>query len=288
MKNKQNIFNYIKNNIGIFAVIIGILGLTWGIYSHLISIKRCAPTYFIHPGRTKIIDLTGPTHPNLQILYRGNLVSERNVTALRLYFWNDGQIPIKRTDILDTLRIEMQEPAEILEARILKHSRSVIKFRTGSIQGKYKNILPLSFDILEQGDGAALQIIYSGDPNANISIEGAIVGATNIKLLESSKVKKLYKYPSPQESFKKERRGGYFLIGTGFVTSLLLGMPCFLAINKKLFLKKSLNEKAQQETRTMFFLGLIIGAIMILMGSYMIFTNRTLSPGVPLSIWVEE
>jgi hypothetical protein len=132
--------------------------------------------YHVSPQRTSLVDTSVPAPSQLQVLYRGKDLS-RDVNAATLYLWNDGKLPIKADDVLEPLEIQLEPDCEILDARIIKVSRPVTKFTRGDVADTKKNILPLSFAILEKGDGAALQIIYAGKSNAPISVKGTIMGA---------------------------------------------------------------------------------------------------------------
>jgi hypothetical protein len=77
--------------------------------------------------------------------------------------------------------VQLDTDCEILDARILRASRPVIKFAKGDVAESKKNSLPLSFAILEKGDGAALQITYAGRSDASISIKGTITGAGGLR-----------------------------------------------------------------------------------------------------------
>lgn len=86
-------------------------------------------------------------------------------------------LPIKAEDVLDPVKVEIDPGCEIIDARILKISRAVTGFAKGQVSDTAKNELPLSFRILEHNDGAQLQIIYTGKPDAHVSLAGTIVGA---------------------------------------------------------------------------------------------------------------
>src|SRR5216683_2635049 len=146
--------------------VIGLTGLTLALYFHAQSIQERSPTFYVSPQRAVIVDARRPTSSDLQILYRGKLVAT-SVTTVTVYLWNEGRMPIRANDVLGgPVAIELAAGAEILEVRVLKVSRPVIQFSQAGVSDKAKNQLPVSFDILEQHDGAAIQLTYSGDPSA--------------------------------------------------------------------------------------------------------------------------
>jgi len=151
------------------------ISLALAIYFHYQSVQERVPTYYVSPTRARIVDTSIPAPPQLQVLYKGNALNA-NVSAAVVYFWNDGKLPIKAEDVLEPLKIELDPACEIIDARILKVSRSVTKFAKGDVSETAKNVLPVFFGILEHNDGAQLQIIYTGKPDARVSLTGTIVG----------------------------------------------------------------------------------------------------------------
>jgi hypothetical protein len=161
--------------LSILFEIITLVSLFLAYYWHAQSVQERAPRYYVGPERTRIVDTSIAAPPQLQVLYKGKDLNA-NVSALILYFWNDGKLPIKASDVLEPLAIQLDSNCDILDARILKVSRQVTKFAKGEISESAKNSLPIAFNILEHGDGALLQIIYVGPPNTLARMTGTIEG----------------------------------------------------------------------------------------------------------------
>jgi len=156
------------------------------IYLYRQTVQELAPTYYISPERTRIIDTTVPAPTELKVLYKDKDL-QANVNALIVYVWNDGKLSIKAENVLEPLRIELDPACEILDARLLKVSRSVAKFAKGEVSQSTKNSLPISFAILEHSDGAAIQIIYTGSPDAAAKMLGVVEGAGQPRAIESKR-----------------------------------------------------------------------------------------------------
>lgn len=90
----------------------------------------------------------------------------------------------------------------ILEAKIRKTSRDVVQFTIIDSLVTSREI-PVSWNILEKDDGATIELIYEGDPHAVISVDGVIVGQSQITPLSfSGKIRT----PEQQiEQWRKER-----------------------------------------------------------------------------------
>ncbi len=127
------------------------------------------------------MDSNGPQPSDLTVSYKGNPVGLRGVTAVRLYFWNSGTMPIQRMDILRPIQCVLPDGIEILDAKILSSSRDVSGFKIAVPNGT-PNILEITFDALEKNDGGSIQLIYAGNRDAPIAFRGVVLGSKSIKL----------------------------------------------------------------------------------------------------------
>jgi hypothetical protein len=72
--------------------------------------------------------------------------------------------------------IVFAEPTEILAVRGAGVSRSENKVVFQPTSGPTQNRLPISFEALEESDGAVVQIVFAGDLMTPIRFEGTFVG----------------------------------------------------------------------------------------------------------------
>ena len=193
--------------LSLLSVGTGVIGLGLAFYFYRRSVEERIPTYYVDPVRTSIVASTGAKPSELEVLYNGTPLKEGDVTAVRVYFWNDGRMPIRNTDILRPLSLVVNPSARILDARVLKSSRQVTNIAVG-LQSSMGGV-PLLFDVLEENDGAAIQIIYAGSPSADIAITGVVVGAHEVR-------RKL-----PPQSLFSIRILGITLIITGLCKAVL-------------------------------------------------------------------
>lgn len=218
--------------------LVGLVGISLAIYFRLESIQERAPVYYVHPGRAKLLDATAPIPSQLQILLRGQPIKGKSVIAVRLYFWNEGRVPIRKEDILQPLAFELKAPSEILEVRLLKQSRDVVKFTLGQIKATSRNVLPISFEILEKSDGASIQIIYTGEETAPIALKGTIVGVSVPKLSRAASLERYYKRPSLSESRSTEEKfASYMILGSSivFLGGIIFYSLRYLPLKKRLY-----------------------------------------------------
>lgn len=129
-------------------------------------------SYYLHQERTKIVSVGGD--PLLQVSYAGEEIRD-DITAVQLAIWNAGSAPIRASDLLQVPTLTLQAPAKLLSAKILETTRSVNDFRLNDTR-RNEGLLSFSWTILEEGDGAKIQILFAGPPEAQLRVSGAVVG----------------------------------------------------------------------------------------------------------------
>jgi len=172
------------------SLVVGLTGLSLGIYYHSQAVKVREPLYYVG-NRATIVDGSVSTPSPIKVLYNGKPVGEsESVIATTVYFWNTGKQPIKPDDLLEPISIQLGGSSEILETRLLRVTRDVTEFASSNKQENSesaKHVVPISFRILEQNDGGAIQIIYAGKADAPITVAGTIVEAGSPKQFETYK-----------------------------------------------------------------------------------------------------
>jgi hypothetical protein len=158
-------------------VLVALFCLFPGYYFYRQNIRERVPAFLVDPVRASIVESSGAKLSDLAVLYRGKPVGDRSVTAIRVYFWNDGKMPITKSDVLRPLQCVLAEGTDILDYRLLKTSRDITNIRLSRGNDTSNDRILVDFDILEKDDGAAIQIIYAGAHDAAIHFEGIVVGA---------------------------------------------------------------------------------------------------------------
>ena len=176
---------WLQNNpmITLISLLIGLAGLTVGIYSISLSIQKRSPSFLADPDRTEIIKQERITNAPIKILRTNDEQIIGDITSVKLYFWNKGKMPIERKDILAPLKITLNDPqGEILDYSLQVISREVTNIKIIRSLEEPKLALSVDFDILEHNDGFCLQVIYLGNPTAKFNFSGEIKGvSTSIK-----------------------------------------------------------------------------------------------------------
>lgn len=205
--------------IGIVGSIASLISIPLAIYFYTETKQTPLLTYYIHPSRAIVVKAGQAS--NLTVNY-ANREIKNDITAVQIAIWNQGRSPIKAGGILRPIVIRTENNIPILEASIRKTSRDLINFKIDSADAE-KGIVTLSWNILEQNDGAIIQLIYAGGPHARINLDGVLEGQAQILELQSA-----FALQSPEEQLRSERRfnmvAGWGLTGLAGV----LGIPIFL------------------------------------------------------------
>ncbi|MBI1767423.1 MAG: hypothetical protein HYR67_03500 [Bacteroidetes bacterium] len=165
---------------GIVSWTITIVSCVSGFYFFYESKKDREPTFVVDPIRPTLVDKELFKNKPLRIVdSTGNEVRE-NVCVITFYFFNQGNESIKKENILQPLKLRLPKGCKMLDYKLLKVSRSVTQITLGNYNPADESI-SFDFKILEHEDGFTGQIIYSGDVNANLNIDGVIEGVKIIK-----------------------------------------------------------------------------------------------------------
>jgi hypothetical protein len=182
----------LKSFAGWVGLLIGIVGITLSIYFYKKSITKPEPVFLIDPVRTIIVDSKQFFETPLRVVRPSGDEIKGDITSVRFYFWNNGRNSVKKSNILEPLVITLDDPnGEILDYKILKCSRKVVKPVVGLNSVDPNKSLSLSFAILEQEDGLTGQVIYKGNPDAGLIISGVIENVREI-ITNRKMIKRLF------------------------------------------------------------------------------------------------
>src|SRR4051812_28641659 len=87
------------------------------------------PTFVVSPTRARILDASATADSAdslLEVRFDGRELRHQSVTAAVVYFWNAGAAPIRASDVLAPFTIDVSDAAEILDAKVVGQSRSVV------------------------------------------------------------------------------------------------------------------------------------------------------------------
>ncbi len=148
--------------------------IVFGYYFLYLGNRERKPTFYLDPTRTIILDKANAANAPLQLLKSNGEAIHADVTSVYFYFFNQGTETIKRENVYEPLKIVLGDKAEILDFRLLKVSRPVSGIAL--TRDTISNSLAINFKVLEKDDGLVVKIIFEGNKNASINLEGGIDG----------------------------------------------------------------------------------------------------------------
>lgn len=173
---------------GIIGIAIGIIGIVLAVYFYQASKIKPLLTFGVYPLKT---ELQRPDYDKeLGFIYNGKPLDAEIITSVQVSIWNGGTRSIRDSDVLDPFRLVMPDGAAILSVRVKKTSRPICGFERLDNQEDYKSgTCRLKWRILEPGDGAVLQIIYTGSARRDPKLEGAMEGQRDGIVVEEYSLK---------------------------------------------------------------------------------------------------
>lgn len=164
------------NKSEIISIGIGIMGIILAILFYLKSIRAKKPTYSLQTF--SLVDNWLSQIESLEIKYNGTLV--HNLSLTRIYFWNNGSLPITKNDFAenDRLRVRMVDKNDKIYGFQMIHAK---KHNSVIPNIDDQNVLYINFDFLNKHDGTILSIYHSGKKSNDLIVEGTFIGADEIK-----------------------------------------------------------------------------------------------------------
>jgi hypothetical protein len=202
-----------KNWLGILGLVIGVIGLAASFYFFNESKKNREPIFVVDPVRTEILSTRRVSDAPIRILKNDGTEITSDLNSIRFYFWNRGSESIKRANVLQAIKVTLEDPrGSIIAYKLLKRSRDITELRILPETINSRSLI-IDFAILENNDGGTGQIIYEGKPEAQFTISGII---ESVKRIETADY--LIGSPSFMDYLKSLR-----FIGVLVLTIVLLG-----------------------------------------------------------------
>ena len=114
------------------------------------------------------------------------------MTAAQIAIWNNGKESVRGNNLLSPFVIEMGLSSSIIEADIQKVSRDVIGLELDKSKID-EGQLGVDWTILEQHDGAVLQLIYFGGPLRRITASAIVEKQDKIRSMDHVRKGKRWK-----------------------------------------------------------------------------------------------
>jgi hypothetical protein len=208
-----------KINIGIseWIGLVGILiGFVVSLFFWWLSEKARDVNMIMRQGVSSVIQKN--VLSDLSVTFKGKAVVD-DLFLIDLAIWNAGKEAVRSEDILKEIGVQWEPSLNVLEAKIIESKRDVskISIATGNLTAR---ALRVDWKILEQGDGALIQLVCTGDTRALVSLYGTIVGQGDLSSRKS-------RQPDNWYAKKLESRShALWLSGSNVIMALLLAVYC--------------------------------------------------------------
>lgn len=167
--------DWLSQNWTAIATVLNIAFAIVTIWLTIALMKKRKLLYHEYDVRTTVFQ-TEEAGSELTALYEGEQIHD-DVTGVQIAIWNEGDKPIRSEHVLQDAKIVADDDAHILEPRLVERSRDVTGFDIASASAEE---VPLTWDILEEGDGGVVQVLYCGNPNSEFNVKGVIEGQNKI------------------------------------------------------------------------------------------------------------
>lgn len=163
--------------IGFIGTLASVIGIPLCLVLFFLSQQDRDVRYAVSSTPTTIVK-AGQTS-NLKVQFNNRELTS-DVSSIQIAIWNAGKESVRRENILsETLSLRLEPATTVLEARVKKMTRDLVAFQVGTSNSSM-GILTMSWNILERGDGALLEVIYTGT-SERVVIDGAIEGRMPIR-----------------------------------------------------------------------------------------------------------
>ena len=176
------LLGYLFNNRG---TILGVIGIILAIYFYQAAKTTPDLVYVVNPAKAVII--RAKSISRLQITL-GQETVNRDVTAAQIAIWNNGEESIRGENLLSPFIIETGPRNPIIEASIQKVTREVVGLHLDEAKIDEGQI-GVDWTILEQHDGAVLQLIYFGSSHTRITVSAVVEKQGKARSLENDREK---------------------------------------------------------------------------------------------------
>jgi hypothetical protein len=259
---KGSIIRWFSNPwVGIIGALASIVGIPLAIYLYFSQQEKAELVYYVNPGKTLILEYGRMS--DLDVFYKNQKITS-DLTAAQILIWNAGNKSIHKENILSEIKILTDPPVNILEAQVIKTSRAVINFNYDSTM-LVKGIVPISWKILEQNDGASLQMIYQGSRDVIIKVEGIVEGQPEVYRLEPIEDTKS-SHDKRDSSFSREKSKTEKILKVFTFIWYLLSMIFLLFVTVFVF------REARSGPKYFYIIGIFL-ALMVLVGFFAVYSK---------------
>jgi hypothetical protein len=217
---------------GIIGIILALIGIGISVFGVWISTRERKPTHFLEYSKLSLNTIDAEKS-GIKILRKNGEAISGGITSVNFYFWNSGNVSIRKENILKplTLKIEANPKIKIISARLISVSRDIVKPKIIFNPNKNDQSINIDYEILEKDDGFKIMLVAAGTGDYNLKVQSTIEGVSGLsypKLIE-----KINWFNLSLKYFS------YLLMWSFFVLMFVLG---------RILLSKATNDKSKFES----------------------------------------
>jgi hypothetical protein len=156
----------------LLLAIFGVLATIWGICLAYSSIEKRDLVYAVNPIPSIVVSGQTCHVHGIAVSYGGEELGCVDITIAQIAILNKGKKSIEQADFLqDGVYIQTFPASKVLDAQVVKVSRKQTEFKVIAPSDSWEDgRVPLNWRILEENDGAVIQLIYLGSPEVELSL----------------------------------------------------------------------------------------------------------------------
>lgn len=172
----MSLIEELKKPYNFLSTAIGVLGILFGFWLYYISQERREPFYLAKES-VQIFDSSAAS-PTIKLTDKAGITVGENVYVVETSIWNAGKRPIEPSDVRIPLTLNLAGAKRILDYGVVEQNQPLISDINLSPVASSQTALSVSFKHLDPGLGARVKVVYAGHKDPEITLRGAIVGAT--------------------------------------------------------------------------------------------------------------
>jgi hypothetical protein len=120
MSSEVNWLGIAELTAGVIGIVVGVIGIVVAIYFYVKSKRKVQISYSV--SRTQLLGGNRNVLPDeVSVFYKDGKISD--LVKYNTIFWNSGNAPIRKSDIVDPLLLCLPEVSNPLKVSVLKYSR---------------------------------------------------------------------------------------------------------------------------------------------------------------------
>ena len=209
----ETLYKYITSPGGIFNIIFFFLSFSFALWSYSTTQQKPQLTFVQDPNTVTVVSTEN--NSNLEAYYKKNKI-ENGLVSSQISIWNAGTKNIRPEMVLEEVKLFVEQgEIQIYDVDLVAMNRNVVQFQIDK-SDLINGVIPIKWRILEDEDGAILNILHSSEESVSFGMSGVIEDQD-----------KPFKYVPENGRLKNITIGYYIFIGILGVLGIILIVTFF-------------------------------------------------------------